>query len=84
MPKHPDFLFTLFFYMLFNGGKGFVADGMLQPASILGSSLGINAQADEHIAQHGVPLVYFLCDLLTIGSERNIAVFVDGNIAALF
>ena len=50
-------LIAMLFHMFFDRFEGFIADVMLHAAGIFGSGFLINADADQHFCEHGMPLV---------------------------
>lgn len=66
--------------MSLDGGKGFVADVMLDFAGVLRRNLRINTQTNKKIGQNGVPLIDFFCNMKSFGGERYITVLVNDDI----
>ena len=66
-----------------DGGKGGIADDMLDAAGILGSRCGIYAKAHEEIRKKSVPLIDLLGNLTPDLGKMERAVLIHGHKAAV-
>lgn len=69
--------------MLFYRRECLVAYVVLELACVLDRDFFADAEADQQIREHGVPLVYLMCDLKPLVGEREISVLVHEEVAAL-
>ena len=77
-------LFSYTGKVIFNGGEGFVADGVLQTAGILYGCFFGYAQGDEHFRENVVAFVDLLGHCDSFCSQVNVVIFVHGDKAAGF
>ena len=70
--------------VLFYRIERFIAYDVLHFAGILGGGLGAYAEQLKVAGEHGVPLVYLLCDLDAGVGEAPVPQLVGNEIAAAF